>query len=157
METAIAIGSTLLVLGSRLLLKKIKQLSDKRKLKKILYKAFKDIDMEMMKDAILGLLDYDAKHKSKKTDKYLIKIVRDFKDLNINESNLLESKNNLTMLKNIFDEDEERLKADDDLIDARLDEITKKRKEIILRKNQLKTNNILIANRKNRRTTGKLG
>ena len=75
----------------------------------------------------------------------------------INETNLLEAKDDLTLLNTIFEETEEVKQEQLNIVDQRLSEIEKKRKETLLRRDQVKMERLGITKKKQRRSMGKMG
>ncbi len=136
-------------------------LSQKKRFKKMLINGFNNLDYDDIRMAICGLLDYDNKYSTKKLDKYLNKIVLEFKNnedkLNINEGKLKEAISDFNQLENIFDIDEEEEKEQGDLLDEKLEEVMARRKEVLIRRNQLKQDRLGIIKKKQRRNIGAMG
>ena len=136
-------------------------ISQKKKLKKLLIEGFNNLDFDDIRIAICGLLDYDEKYSTKKLNKYLNKVVIDFKNsedkLNINENNLKEAINDFTKLESIFDIKEEEINEMDMVLDEKVAEIQKRRKEVLIRRNQIQQDRIGIIKKKQRRNIGKMG
>ena len=156
-EVIAIVGGTLIVMGSRKVLIKLGVKMSKRKLKNLLIKGFEAVDFDMMKKAILSLQDFDEKHSTKKLDKYLGKIVK--KNKTINQSKLKEAVNNLDKLETIFDEDEDEVKVEQmsNLLNERLDEVDKRRREVLIRKNEIRQQNLSALKKKGRRKMGSMG
>jgi len=127
----------------------------------MLINGFNNLDYDDIRMAICGLLDYDNKYSTKKLDKYLNKIVLEFKNnedkLNINEGKLKEAISDFNQLENIFDIDEEEEKEQGDLLDEKLEEVMARRKEVLIRRNQLKQDRLGIIKKKQRRNIGAMG
>ena len=136
-------------------------ISQKKKLKKLLIEGFNNLDFDDIRIAICVLLDYDEKYSTKKLNKYLNKVVIDFKNsedkLNINENNLKEAINDFTKLESIFDIKEEEINEMDMVLDEKVAEIQKRRKEVLIRRNQIQQDRIGIIKKKQRRNIGKMG
>lgn len=159
-EVSILVASVLGVIGLKKLLSKVGVKISKRKLKKILFNGFSIIDIDMIKTAIVGLKDYDKKYNTEKLEKYIQEILKENKynkeTPDFNEENVKLSLNDFNMLENIFDETEEEKKDIEDVVDVKLTEIEKRRKEIIIRKNEIK-NQIQGKNRRMMRKSGGMG
>ena len=145
--------------------KKLKFKLSKKKLKKMLNKGFELMDTDMIKNAISSLIDFDSKYNSKKLNKYLLEIIKVFRDdpkkLNLNEVNVLNLAKEF-VFDNIFDADEQEESRQLDTIEEKLEEtrevlteVEKRRQEILLRKNQIRQRQSIKSNK--RRQTGSLG
>lgn len=154
-EIAIAGGAVLLV-GYKL----VKLLSRKKykgKLKKCLIKSLKNLDVSDLRKTIVALQDYDSKYSTHKLEKYLETAFQEYNgELPINENVLKELPFDLRLIDNLFDEEEEEINENVDLLDNKLKEIAAKRKEVIIRRNELRGER-RGKKTKNRRTQGKLG
>ncbi len=165
-EVIAVVGGALIVIGCAKISKKIGIKINKRKLKKLLLKGFKNADFEMIGKAISSLIDYDSRNNSKKLNKYLVKVVNKHKDT-INEPNLVIALTDLSKLDTIFDapiiEEEEEVDNEQEqeqiqaMLDEQLTEITKRRKEVLLRRNQIQIERLGHQKRKQRRSVGKMG
>ncbi len=160
-EVIAVVGGTLIVIGCAKLSRKIGIKINKRKLRSMLKLGFETIDYHTIKKAISGLLDYDSRNNSKKLNKYLGKIVekhnKDDDKMNINETNLNEALIDFSKLETIFDETEEEMEEQNELLDEKLTEIQKRRKEVLIRRNLIKMDRIGIIKKKQRRTIGAMG
>ena len=136
-------------------------LRQKKRFKKMLIDGFNNLDYDDIRLAIVGLLDYDSKYSTKKLDKYLSKIIIDFKNdenkLNINELKLRDVINNGGNLDKIFDMTIEEEEEIDDMLDKKMNEVMARRKEVLNRRNALKQDRLGIIKKKQRRTIGGLG
>lgn len=152
-EASIVVGLVAGVYGIKVLSKKLGYKLNKNKLKKLLNVAFDAMDNDLIKGAIFSLLDFDRKHNSKKLDKYLLTIIKTFRDdeekPTLNEANVLNLRNEF-VLENIFEEDEKEEERQLDEIEIKLEEtrqvlseVDKRRKEVILRKNQIKQSQMM--------------
>lgn len=135
--------------------------SQKKKYKKMFLKAFRELNSNLLRIAIIGLQDYDAVHNTKKLDKYLTKAIVEEKD----------SKDGRKLVKNImsdfFIEPEPTpeptpepaklidiaIQKNPNLIDQKLNEIEKRKLNILYRKDLIKQKK--KAERKNR--VGRMG
>ena len=161
-EIILLIVGTLLTIGIASVTKIVKNKNTKRKLKKMLKRGFKDLDYDIIRMAFRGLLDFDAQNDSRKLQKYLQKIIHQFRDdptqMNINEKNLNMAIHDLSKLDTIFDQTEEEVQQDEDVVDEKLIAIEKKRQDIIQRKQNIR--NKLIAKEKKlqrRKTNSAMG
>ena len=164
-EVIIVISLCAGVYGVKLLGKKMGYKITKKKLKKLLNKGFDLMDTDMIKMAINSLSDFDGKHSSKKLDKYLMEIVNMFRD--DDEKPTLNEKNVLNLSKefvfdNIFDDDEKEEVRQLESIEEKLEEtkevlneVEKRRKEVMLRKNMIRQRQIGKVSK--RRSTGSMG
>lgn len=163
MEQGLIIAGAIIVIGSKSILKYIKRRSRKKKLRKRLYNAFDDLDYDAIKVAIRNLQDYDRKYRTQKLKKYLNNVCRTFRDdetqLNINETKLKEAVLDLGLLEHIFDITDEEQNEQDiiiedslDLTRIRLDEIKRKRKEVMMRKDAVRQ-----IQRQKKRQSGAMG
>ena len=136
-------------------------ISQKKRFKKMLINGFNNLDYDDIRMAICGLLDYDEKYSTQKLNKYLNKIILEFKNnedkLNINENNLKEAVGDLTKLSNIFDLREEEEEELEDVLDIKMNEVMKRRKEVLIRRIQIEANRIGIIKKKQRRHIGGMG
>ena len=164
-EVILVVVGTLIVIGSAKISRKIGVKINKRKLKKLLKLGFDKLDFDMIRKAMVGLMDYDSRNSSKKLDKYLNKIVKRY---NVNTTKLNEALTDLSKMENIFDEDEiieeeeeepsiNQEELDKEFVDIQLEEIGKRRKEILIRRNQIQQDRLGIIKKKQRRTIGKMG
>ena len=136
---------------------KIKYLIQKKKLKKKLNKAILQNDKKLIKKYIIKLKDFDKKYQKNKLEKILEKIIRN--NQNINEDNLFSLMNNFDFIDVIYNN--EVLDNDENFnetIDEKLKFLEKKRKEILIRQNNMKQQ-IFLKNEKmkNNKKRGKLG
>lgn len=136
-------------------------INQKKRFKKLLFNGFNNLDYDDIRLGICGLLDYDSKYNTKKLDKYLNKIIIEFKNnpdkLNINQKKLDIAINDFDKLEYIFDmSDEEELEANE-LLDDKILEVQARRKEILIRRNALKMDRLGIIKKKQRRTIGAMG
>ena len=158
MEASIITGSVMVILGVHKALKKIGIKVSKRKLKRLLVAGFDELDLDMIKRALVGLADYDEKHETKKREKYVAKIVRKTKNdpnkQDINEELLKEGLDDLTQLKHLFDDEVSEV---DNVVSQQLDEITRLRKEVQLRSSALTAKRRGILRNKPRRNQGRMG
>lgn len=131
----------------------------KGKLKKSLIIAFNELDINKIRKSIKGLKDYDSKYNTQKLGKYIENIIElinnNDEPININPVNMEKALEDLDMLPTIFDNPEEDIK-EANLLDEKITEIEKKRKEIILRKNLLKLNMVKAQKHKSK-SSGKMG
>lgn len=163
-EGLIIVGS---IAGSILLhngLKRLGVIVSKKKLKKLLIKGFTILDFDVIKKAITGLKDFDYKHNTKKLDKYLLPIIKEFKDsdekMSINEKNLKVAIGDFSQFHTIFDEDEEEVSEQNAIVDEKLDlvneqlqEVKRRRDEVMQRKNHIKA----IQRQEKKRMSGGMG
>ncbi len=163
-EVIAVVGGALIVIGCAKVSKKLGIKLNKRKLKKLLLKGFKNADYNMIGKAISSLIDYDSRNNSKKLNKYLVKAIKRHKDT-INEPNLVIALTDLSKLDTIFDapiveeevdneEEQEQIQA---MLDEQLTEITRRRKEVLLRRNQIQIERLGIIKKKQRRAIGAMG
>ena len=163
-EGLIIVGS---IAGSILLhngLKRLGVVISKRKLRKMLAKGFEKLDFDMIKKAITGLKDFDYKHSTQKLDKYLVPIIKEFRDndekMSINEKNLQISIRDFSQFHTIFEPDEVEEEEQVDLVgeildeaDLQLQEVKKRRDEVMQRKNHI----LAIRRQTKKRSTGAMG
>lgn len=127
----------------------------KWKLKKLLLKAFELMDLDMIKIAVRKFQDYDLHYQTNKLNISLQKIINGNPDLN--ERNVMRMLFDFHYLSKLFDEEEEKEEEDESMIDNKLQELDKKRKEIKIRKNQLKQQIFAKQKRMKRRKIGGMG
>ena len=136
-------------------------ISQKKRFKKMLIEGFNNLDYDEIRLAIVGLLDYDSKYSTKKLDKYLSKIVIDFKNdedkLNINELKLRDVIENGGNLDKIFDMTSDEEEEIIDVLDEKMNEVMKRRKEVLMRRNQIQADRLGIIKKKQRRNIGAMG
>ena len=166
MEAAIITGGVIIIFG---ILKGIKETGykcSKRKLWKALHKGFIEVNGDIILETIDKLRDFDKKNKRNKLNKYINKILAENRknDLpNLNSKNVRGLSRNPELIHNIFDESEESILDEEDIIDKKIDvvnstltDIERKRKDIIIRKNEIR-HNMINKNKKLRRNSGKMG
>ena len=162
-EVIVIVASSLLLIGAQKSIKKFSTIINKRKLKKLLNLGFDDLDFDIIKEAISGLLDYDSRNGSRKLDKFLLPIIKKFRNddtkMNINEKNLKEAVKDFSKLSSIFDEDEEEEEEQLNIVDEKIEqvdadfmEVKKRREEVLRRKNQIRA-----IQRNNKRSSGNMG
>jgi len=162
-EVIAVVGGTLIVIGCAKISNKLGIKLNKRKLKKLLKLGFEKLDFDLIRKGIVGLTDYDSRNNSNKLGKYLNKIVK--KNDTINESKLNEALTDLSKIESIFDEDEvieekeeeEDIDDREEIIDEKLNEIKRRRKEVLIRKNQIQMERMGIMKKKQRRKMGAMG
>lgn len=153
------------VCGIKVLSKKMGYKLSKKKLKKLLMVGFDLMDADIIHSAIMSLMDFDGKHNSKKLDKYLLEVVKTYRDdetkPTLNEKNVLNLVKEFTM-DNIFDDDVIEEERQLDIIEEKmeetkqvLNEVDKRRKEIMLRKNMIRQRQ--IAKSSKHRTSSAMG
>lgn len=137
---------------------KLKYNTEKRKLKKKLKKSILQNDKKLIKKYIIKLKDFDKKYQKNKLEKVLEKIIRNNK--NINEDNLFSLMDNFDFIETIFQD--EILDNDENFnetVNDKLKFLEKKRKEILIRQNNMKQQ-IFLKNEKMKnkdKKRGKLG
>lgn len=152
-ELSIVLISIAGVYGIRKLTKKMKYNIRKKKLKKLLNDGFSVMNTDIIKTAIKALEDFDAKYNTKKLEKYLLEIVNIFRDDDekptLNEKNVLGLVEEL-VFDSIFDDEEEEEERQLSEIEEKMQETKKvlnevelRRKEIILRKNQIRQGQVI--------------
>ncbi len=116
--------------------KKIKYIKQKRKLKKKLIKSIQENDKNDIKKYVIKLKDFDKKYNKRKLLKYLdysCRIINGLKEENV--FSLLHDFNFLDML---YESEEEELNINIHYnLNEKLRELEKKRKEILIRNNQV--------------------
>lgn len=160
MEATVVTAGALIVLGSYKLFRRLRYLIRKKGLKKGLVKAFESIDSDTILRSLTHIEDFDKKHNSNKLPKYLLDIVNAFDaddtKPTLNRNNTLGLMTDFSMIDTIFDETEEEVKEATNILDEKLIEIEQKRREVILRKNEIRSAQIL-KNSKMRRTSNSMG
>ena len=185
-EATIIIGMVVGVYGLKTIGKKFNYKVSKKKLKKLLVLAFDIMDTDDIKSSIKSLSDFDSKHSTNKLDKYLLEIIKEFRDnedkRTLNESNVLNLPNEFDF-DSIFDNDEEEkekeqkeqkeeeqkeqkeqeqndIKEKLNETQELLDELNKRRKEVINRKNEIRGRQLAKSNQfnnKRKQRSGKMG
>ncbi len=154
------VGGVVLIYVGRKSFSKLKRKLCKKKLCKLLNKGFDDLNFDMVAEALRGLEDFDEKYNTRKKNKYIQKIIKSFKndenEININESNLSEALEDFTKFDTIFDEDEDEMIEMENVVDDKLEEVMKRRKEVILRKNMIRSRNMTKSGKK-RKNVGAMG
>ena len=140
--------------------KKIKYNIIKRNLKKKIIKSIRENDKNNIKKYVIKLKDFDKKYNKRKLLsclEYCIKTINGLKEENV--YSLISDFNFLDM---IYENEDEELNINiHNNLNERLKELEKKRKEILLRNNQIQARNIfknkkMDKNMKNKKK-GKLG
>ncbi len=127
----------------------------KKKLKKMIKMAFKEMDMDMIKLVIVKLLDFDTRFRTNKTQLYLTKEI--IRNPQLNEKYVLSLITGFHHIAKLFDQEVEEEIEDEAVVDVKLKQIESKRKEILIRKNQLKQQILAKNKRMKRRSTGAMG
>ena len=164
-EISIVAGVITMVYVIKTISKKIGYRIGKKKLKKLLYYGFEIMDVNIIKNSIKALEDFDSKYHTKKLNKYLLNIVDIFRDddtkQNLNEKNVLNLPTEFAF-DMIFDTDEKEEELLVDEIDEKIEEtklvlseVEKRRKEIMLRKNEIRQRQ--MGKSMKRRTQGSMG
>ena len=159
-ELAALVGGAIVLYSSRKIMSKLKCKMCKRKLRKLLEKGFDDLNFDTIRKALRGLDYFDKKYNTEKKMKYLQNIIKVFKEddsqLNINELNLSEALEDFAKFDSIFDEDDEEMLEMNSIVDDKLEEVMKRRKEVILRKNMIRKRNMTKSG-KARKNIGAMG
>ena len=150
--------------GIKVLAKKYGYKIRKTRLRKLLLEGFTLMDPNLIKIAITSLKDFDGKYSTNKLDKYLLEIIQIFNSndekITLNEKNVLNLVNKF-IFDNILDDEEEEEKQKDEIEEKIeenreiLNEVEKRRKEIMLRKNQIRQKQ--VGKSAKRRSTGGMG
>lgn len=157
---AITILSGALIILFERTYKKIKYNIIKRNLKKKIIKSIRENDKNNIKKYVIKLKDFDKKYNKRKLLsclEYCIKNINGLKEENV--YSLISDFNFLDM---IYENEDEELNINiHNNLNERLKELEKKRKEILLRNNQIQARNIfknkkMDKNQKNKKK-GKLG
>ena len=144
--------------------------NQKKKYKNMFFQAFKDLNSDLLRIAISGLQDWDNSHNTKKLEKYLTRAIIQEKQEHKEEGKKLIT----NIMDDFFEEKQKKIKTpspkfkilkvkpkmidkaiqkDPDLIEQKLNEIERKKIDILYRKELIKQKK--KAERKNK--TGKLG
>jgi hypothetical protein len=142
------------------IIKKLRFNKEKRKLKKKLIRSIQENDKNNIKKYVIKLKDFDKRYNKRKLLKYLEVCVRKINGLN--EENIFSLINDFSFIDMIYKNEEEELNIDiHNNLNKKLRELEKKRKEILIRSNQLQAKSLYKSNKmeknmKNKKK-GKLG
>jgi hypothetical protein len=137
--------------------KQIKYIKHKRILKKKLIKSINENNKTNIRKYIIEFKDFDKKYTKNKLLKTLEHCIRTIDDLNHeNVYSLIEDFNFIDMIYNSEKEELEMEMSNN--LDDKLKQLEKKRKEILIRANQIKSQHHLKNNKmsKNKKKKGKL-
>ena len=157
-EAVILTVSVVAIAGLKILSKKLVYKYKKNSLKKNLELSldFIDenlVDTNVLVQAALKMKEFDAKNSTRKMEK----IVNSFLEKNpeLNRKNLLEmcESGDFSDFGSIWDQTQEEIEKDEDFVDAKLDEITMRRNEILRRKQKVKTRALAKEKAKGRKNT----
>ena len=150
MEAAIVLVSGVVLIVGKEILKVIKIKNEKKKIKNNLIKAFNDKNIRKIKKYILYIKDFDKKYQTKKEPKYLNKIVMNNPDLN--EENVLSLLTDFSMIDALYEDKSLINHRLENKLDIKLDLLERKRKETIIRQNQM---NQVLAMKQRKMNKGK--
>jgi hypothetical protein len=166
-EAGIVIGLVAGAYGIKVLLKKMEYKIDKGRLKKLLIKGFMLMDTDLLEKVILSIKDFDKKNNTQKLQKYLMEIYKIFRDDNdkhtLNRRGMVDLADTLDFVA-LFEQDEEDEENDKDEIEEKLqeskdvlNEVERRRKEILVRKNMIRARQQGKASKEKRRSFGGMG
>ncbi len=150
MEAAIVLVSGVVLIVGKEILKVIKIKNEKKKIKNNLIKAFNDKNIRKIKKYILYIKDFDKKYQTEKGPKYLNKIVMNNPDLN--EENVLSLLTDFSMIDALYEDKSLINHRLENKLDIKLDLLERKRKETIIRQNQM---NQVLAMKQRKMNKGK--
>jgi nucleoside-triphosphatase THEP1 len=124
--------------------------------------GFEVMDLDLIRSSILSLEDFNPA----KVDKYLMEIVKLFRDddkkKTLNQNSVMNLKSSNFDFSDIFDDEVEEKERQMDEIDEKLEEtrqvlsdVEKRRKEIILRKNEIRSRQATKSGKM--RSSGRMG
>jgi hypothetical protein len=151
-------GAVIIVVDK--IIKKIRYNKEKRKLKKKLIKSIQENDKNKIKKYVIKLKDFDTRFNKKKLLKYLELSNRNINGLN--QENIYSLLNDFSFLDMIYESEEDEINIDNsNNLNEKLKELEKKRKEILIRNNQLQAkalfkNNKMLKNMGKKKKKGKL-
>jgi len=162
METIILISSAIGLAGARYVAKIIKYKYRKYMLRMKLYDSLEGKSENLLKHCLAKLSDFDKKNNTNKLESYVNKFINKYGDkAGVNGDKLrkyIKGACDFVEIYEIIEEDdmEDTIKLQLEKASKVLSEVERKRKEILIRKNKIRTQSVLKSMKLNR-ISGKMG
>lgn len=167
-EAGIVIGLVAGAYGIKVVVKKMGYKVSKKKLKRMINLSFDLMDGNMIREGIEALKDFDGKHNTKKLNKYIQQIINRFRQdedkPNLDEKKVKEALDDFDLLEFILEEDEDEEEDIKDEVEEKMEEVKQvlnsveqRRREMILRKNEIRMMMAGKSKKMDRRRFGGMG